>query len=155
MALVLPLSWVHAVSGSCSCNVCKRGKRNAACGLPSRREMMTLFLLARAFPPQLHQSRNRSMGFHLVTALVLFCGLPWARTQTSPSSSRAQATGVWKPSHPQSSALCQEFPVAVFRDSWGRAKRVLGQLSGWRKSKQGKHPCAPQICLELNHKILI
>ena len=151
---------MHAVSGACSCSICKRGKRNAAWGCPSRRERMTLFLLAHAFLPQLCQSGSWSMGFPSVTALVLFCGWPWVRMQTSPSSSRAQ----WcRSSHQHMETITPtakqcpmpEFPITLCRDSWGRAERVLWRLSGRRKSKHGKRLCAPKICLELNHKMLI
>lgn len=45
--------------------------------------MMTLFLLVHAFLPQLHGSGNQSMGFPLVTALVLLCDCPWILTSTS------------------------------------------------------------------------
>lgn len=65
-------------------------EEKAAWGCPSRREMITLFLLACAFPLQLCQSGRWSMGFPSVTALVLFCGWLWVRMRTSPSSGSAQ-----------------------------------------------------------------
>lgn len=94
IVLVLPLSWEHAVSGSCSCSTSKRGKRNTSWSWPTKRQMIASFPLASAslvpaFPLQLCQSGSQSMGFPLVS-FGSICGWPWVWTQTSPSSSRTQ-----------------------------------------------------------------
>lgn len=94
IVLVLPLSWEHAFSGSCSCSTSKRGKRNTSWSWPTKRQMMASFLLASAslvpaFPLQLLQSGSQSSSFPSVS----FSSICWwlrVWTQTSPSSSRAQ-----------------------------------------------------------------
>lgn len=127
MVLLSTFSYVYTVSVACSCSQSKKGKRNIAWSTPGRRERMALFLLVRAFLAQLHQSGSQSMGFLSGTAVFQVYGWPPFQTRTSLRSGAGAATSTWKPPHPpQSSAPCQEFPLAVCRDSWGRAEWLLG-----------------------------
>lgn len=149
---------MHTVSGACSCCISKRGKRNTTGGHPSRREMMTLLLLTLAFLPQPRQSGSRSTGFPSATALVLFHGWWCVQTYTSPGSSRVQW---YRSSHQHMETItltakwCPTARSSSSPSSGGRTGQVLGWLSRRRKSKHLKYPCAPKVCLELNHKMLI
>lgn len=105
----------------------KKGKETSLGAPPGRRERMALFLLVRAFLAQLHQRGSQSMGFLSGTAVFQVYGWPPFQTRTSLRSGAGAATSTWKPPHPpQSSAPCQQFPLAVCRDSWGKAEWLLG-----------------------------
>lgn len=115
---------------------------------------MALFPIFRAFLAQLHRSGSRSVAF----LQGQLCSRSWlaaaAALDISASGAAAHVRHMETSPATTKRALCQEFPLAVCRDSWRRAEWVLG-LSRRGKNKHGKHLCAPKICLQLNHKMLV
>lgn len=144
---------MYAVSVACSCSQSKRGKKKHGLELLQQERKDGIVPVCSCLPGS---SGSWSMAFPSGTALFLCFGWLQFQAWTSLCRDAGAAPGTWKPPGPaQSSTLCQEFPLAACGDSWARVEWALGRLSRRGKNKHGKHLCAPKICLQLDHKMLI
>lgn len=124
------------------------------------------------FVPSWHEGKP-GHGFSLGTALLLFFGWPQLQSWTSLCGGAGAGSRTQKMENAQAAAtphgkclgstehcpvpeipLCQEIPQPA--GTTGQGHRDAGVLK-WegKQNKHGKHLCAPKICLQLNHKMLL
>lgn len=118
---------------------------------------MALFLFVRAFLAQLHQSG--------AGAWVFFQGQLSSRFMAGRRSRRAHPCAALQeqpPAHGNLHTRHKAVPRARSSPLLAVGTAGEGQSGCWRgaeqeekKNKHGKHLCAPKICLQLNHKMLI